>query len=219
MSPVKKNLADCQCERYTHLLIPLNLFYRDSQNLIGMGGSVPIEFKCQSCHKTLRVPDEFAGRKAKCPNCQTILQVAAKSETVKPLDVQPPIESSSNPFARSDSSIPNRSSTAAGNPYSSPQSQPQPLGRRHFRGAPHRGGLVLGLGIGAMTCNFCLIPGILALIFGLADLKAMKEGRMDDEGQGLTLAGTIMGGIMTAIGALIVLFYAVVVIAALAGGL
>ena len=59
---------------------------------------------------------------------------------------------------------------------------------------------------------------ILALTFGLNDLKAMKEGRMDNEGHGLTLAGTIMGGIMTALAALMLLFYAVLFIIALVTG-
>ena len=188
-----------------------------------------IEFKCQGCEKKLRVPDEFAGRKAKCPNCQTILQVPAnsQSETVEPLEVQPPIASSSSDlFAgldSSDSSQPSYGQSpspfATSNPYSRPQQQrPQQPGRRRSGGAPHRGGLVLGLGIGAMVCNFCLIPGILALIFGMADLKAMKEGRMDDEGHGLTLAGTIMGGIMTGLGALVLVFYVFMIIIAIAAG-
>ena len=180
-----------------------------------------IEFKCQGCQKTLRVPDEFAGRKAKCPNCQTILKVPAANETVAPQQVQPPIESSSDLFAGLDSpdstssygqSSPSPSAT--GNPYSRPQAQSY----QGSGGTPHRGGLVLGLGIGAMACNFCLVPGILAVVFGLADLRAMKEGRMDNEGHGLTLAGTIMGGIMTGIAALAIFFYVVMVIIAIVAG-
>ena len=34
---------------------------------------------------------------------------------------------------------------------------------------------------------------------------------MDNEGHGLTLAGTIMGGIMTALAALVLLFYLVLI--------
>lgn len=189
-----------------------------------------IEFKCQGCQKTLRVPDEFAGRKARCPNCQTILQVAPADETVETQQVQPPIESSPDLFAGLDSSpipdssrssygqdsAPNPSPFANSNPYSSPQQQPQ--SRQGSGGAPHRGGLVLGLGVAAFLCNFCLIPGILALTLGLNDLKAMKAGRMDDEGHGLTLAGTILGGIATGLAALVFLFYIVVAIISVAMG-
>ena len=179
-----------------------------------------IEFKCENCHKTLRVADEFAGKKARCPNCQTILQVESSTETVDPISVQPPLASTPQPPAYGQTGTPSASPFATGNPYSSPSqaSQYQPPTRRRSRGEPHRGGLVLGLGIGAMTCNICMIPGILALTFGLNDLKAMKEGRMDNEGHGLTLAGTIMGGIMTGIAALILLFYAVLIVIGLAAG-
>ena len=175
-----------------------------------------IEFKCQGCQKTLRVPDEFAGRKAKCPSCQTVLQVPAEVETVEPLEVKPPAESPAAPVGQrtpaSSSSygrpggIPNTSPLAANNPYASPRQQARPSGK------PHRGGLVLGLGVGSVACNFCLIPGILALVFGMQDLKAMQEGRMDPEGHGLTLAGTIAGGIMTALVGLVLLFYLVVIV-------
>ena len=169
-----------------------------------------IEFECQGCQKTLRVPDEFAGRKAKCPNCQTILQVPGSSETAEPSQVQPPIESSPDLFAGLDSSdstssyekspTADRSPFASSNPYASPQPQPPPASRSRFGGAPHRGGLVLGLGIGSIvTCNLCFILGSLSLVLGLLDLQAMKAGRMDNAGFGLTLTGTIMGGVMTGI--------------------
>lgn len=33
---------------------------------------MPIEFLCQSCSKTLRVAEKYAGKKAKCPKCTTV---------------------------------------------------------------------------------------------------------------------------------------------------
>ena len=184
-----------------------------------MDGSVPIEFKCQSCQKTLRVPDKFAGRKVRCPNCQTVLLVEGQVETVEPLSVAPPMESES-PSASQYSpvgqpGIPNASPFATSNPYSPSHSQ----GQGHSRGAPHRGGLVLGLGIAAFVCNVFLIPGILALVFGLSDLRAMREGKMDREGHGMTLAGTILGGIMTVLAGLVVLFYILIFAVAVVGNL
>ena len=179
-----------------------------------------IEFKCQNCRKTLRVADEFAGKKARCPNCQTILLVESDTETVEPIAVKPPVASAPQPPAYGQTGTPSASPFATGNPYNSPAqaSQYRTPTRRHSRGEPHRGGLVFGLGIGSIVCCISLIPGILALTFGLNDLKAMKEGRMDNEGHGLTLAGTIMGGIMTALAALMLLFYAVLFIIALVTG-
>ena len=192
-----------------------------------MVGPVAIEFKCQGCQKTLRVPDKFAGRKAKCPKCQTILQVPAGEEaveTVEPLSVQPPIASSSNPFAALDNSGPSQSSRGQGsipnrspvNPYNTPH--PQSPGRQRSSGEPHRGGIILGLGIASVVlCNFCFIPGAVALILGFIDLGAMKNGRMDNEGYGLTLAGVILGGIMTVISALGFFLYLLIFIGAALG--
>ena len=42
---------------------------------------MPIETVCQGCAAKLRVPDEFAGRKARCPNCRTVYTVP---ESVSP---------------------------------------------------------------------------------------------------------------------------------------
>lgn len=38
---------------------------------------MPIEITCTSCSKRLRVPDNAAGKRVKCPQCQTILSVPA----------------------------------------------------------------------------------------------------------------------------------------------
>jgi len=38
---------------------------------------MPIELTCHSCGKRLRVRDEAAGKKARCPGCQTVLDVPA----------------------------------------------------------------------------------------------------------------------------------------------
>ncbi len=76
---------------------------------------------------------------------------------------------------------------------------------------PHRAGMVLGFGItglvlsgpggllGAFCCLVCFIPaiglvfGILAWVFGNADLRAMADGQMDRSGEGTTRTGMIMG--------------------------
>jgi hypothetical protein len=56
---------------------------------------------------------------------------------------------------------------------------------------PHRGGLILALGILGLVC--CFICGIIAWVMGNNDLKEMAAGRMDSSGQGLTQAGKICG--------------------------
>src|SRR5216683_3676138 len=36
---------------------------------------MPIQFQCQSCRSTLRVPDNLAGRKVRCPKCSGVADV------------------------------------------------------------------------------------------------------------------------------------------------
>ena len=70
---------------------------------------------------------------------------------------------------------------------------------------PHRGGIVLALGIigvalalpGLLCCAILPIPacicGIIAWVMGNSDLRDMAAGRMDPAGRGLTQAGKICG--------------------------
>ena len=56
---------------------------------------------------------------------------------------------------------------------------------------PHRGVLILVLGILGLVC--CFICGIIAWIMGNGDLREMDAGTMDASGRGLTQAGKICG--------------------------
>lgn len=57
--------------------------------------------------------------------------------------------------------------------------------------APHRGVLILVLGILSIVC--CFICGIIAWVLANGDLKEMAAGRMDPSGEGMTKAGKICG--------------------------
>ena len=57
--------------------------------------------------------------------------------------------------------------------------------------APHRGVLILVLGILGIVC--CFICGIIAWVMGNNDMREMDAGRMDPSGRGLTQAGKICG--------------------------
>ena len=66
---------------------------------------------------------------------------------------------------------------------------PQTQGQQPLN--PHRGGVILALGIlGLVACFIC---GIFAWIMGKNDLWEMDTGRMDPSGRGLTQAGRICG--------------------------
>jgi DNA-directed RNA polymerase subunit RPC12/RpoP len=43
-----------------------------------------IEFRCSQCNQLLRVPDDSAGRSARCPKCQSLMLVPAASTSAAP---------------------------------------------------------------------------------------------------------------------------------------
>ncbi len=57
--------------------------------------------------------------------------------------------------------------------------------------APHRGVLILVLGILGIVC--CFICGIIAWVMGNNDMREIDAGRMDPTGRGLTQVGKICG--------------------------
>ncbi|HEV2972975.1 MAG TPA: GYF domain-containing protein [Pirellulales bacterium] len=109
------------------------------------------------------------------------------------------------------SASPNPANPAAGaNPYSSPTSaNPGYYGQSGNYLKPHRGGLILTLGIlGIVLCHFLGIP---AWIMGSTDLKEIRAGRMDPAGQGLTQAGKILGIIACVLMMISVVFIAIAI--------
>jgi len=98
---------------------------------------MPIEFRCESCTKLLRTPDESAGKKAKCPQCGAIVDVplsgvggappsdTPSDATTPPASTQqfgatPEIstpQSDSNPFGAMG---PSKATPDSDNPYASP---------------------------------------------------------------------------------------------------
>jgi ferric-dicitrate binding protein FerR (iron transport regulator) len=63
---------------------------------------------------------------------------------------------------------------------------------------PHRGGVVLALGIvGIVACWIC---GAVAWSMGNKDMAAMRAGVMDPTGEGMTQAGRICGMVGTILG-------------------
>lgn len=150
---------------------------------------MPIQMSCTGCGQSLRVGEEHAGKKARCPNCGTINSVPADSDVPSP--AQDPFAGAesnaepANPFG----DLPEPSS----NPYESPTSPVSVKPTPHQK--PHRGALILTLGILGVLC--CGPLGIAAWVMGNTDLKEIREDRMDPSGRGLTQAGMIVGIVAT----------------------
>jgi len=78
-----------------------------------------------------------------------------------------------------------------GNPYA-------PIAAAAIAGyvAPHRGGLILVLGLIGFAVS-CPIFSLMAWVMGSHDLSEMRAGRMDRSGEGLTQAGQVLGMILS----------------------
>jgi len=83
--------------------------------------------------------------------------------------------------------------------------------------APHRGGLVLVLGLlGCFTCPFF---SLVAWVMGSHDLREMRAGRMDRSGESPTMAGMILGMILSLLWIISAMLALAVILIAMAGRL
>ena len=167
-----------------------------------------VEFQCQNCSTTLRVDRQYLGRQARCPNCKTVNQVAQQQPAVdeRPLGSDAKVAAAASEPEPLSLEIPSQATGSAHWPASeagsqgfrpNPHTSPSSRSTAWHGNNPHRGGLILTLGILAATCNFFLVPGILAWAMGAADLKKMNAGYMDPEGKGITTAGMVLGIVFT----------------------
>ena len=97
---------------------------------------MPIEFRCPGCSRLLRTPDESAGKKAKCPQCGTIVDVPATTAaettplpSVTPFDGSPawsPPATGASPFTDYTAGTAPAKPSEPFNPYASPAATPFP---------------------------------------------------------------------------------------------
>jgi hypothetical protein len=197
---------------------------------------MPITFHCPTCQAQLTLSDAAAGRRGKCPHCKGEIVVPTASSAAAP-PAPPPLPAAAPAAApaleisgiTTPASAPVMAAPAApvmaapalAPPPVAPPFQPggwgdvDPVAHRHNfrpgRGQPHRGVMVMVLGIIGIVvsllsyfvfcCPFLGLPaGLLGLglslggaIMGGADLKKINAGIMDMDGKGMTLAGFICG--------------------------
>ncbi len=162
---------------------------------------MPIQITCPSCSRQLRVPDNLVGQYVKCPGCEKTFTASVEEggpakeslredapasrqsdeQSYKPADAPPPARTRPRPPRDDDDFDDDR---------------PSRRGRRDF--APHRGTLILVLGILSLV-GAGMFTGIPAWILGNHDMKEIREGRMDPEGESNTNIGRILGMVSTII--------------------
>lgn len=86
-----------------------------------------------------------------------------------------------------------------------PNATPLSIDPKLVRGKPHRGPMILGMGIASMLlvipCFVGAILGIITWVYAQTDLREMKQGIRDPTGQTLTNAGRVLAIISCIIGA------------------
>jgi predicted Zn finger-like uncharacterized protein len=143
---------------------------------------------CPACGRSLRVPDTLRGKRVKCPSCSHPFKVPEEEVEVVD-DVVPGVAEIDEDDRDEDD----------GASQDSERERGQAPRRRRRRLQPHRGTLVLTLGI----LGVVLIPiifGPIAWSMGRTDLAKMDAGTMDPEGRQVTNAGRICGIIGTILG-------------------
>ncbi|REJ65234.1 MAG: hypothetical protein DWQ31_19035 [Planctomycetota bacterium] len=184
-----------------------------------------IEFQCESCERRLRVADEHAGRQARCPHCRGVVYVPElEDEGDSEDDVGGfPGIGADETAARGGGgdfdfgTSPSKKTTArargkrpAGKGRGKPSGgRPSSADAERGNLKPHRGVLILVLAILGIVVN-CFPLCIAAWVMGNSDVQAMRRGRMDPDGIGLTQAGMIIGMIGTLLALLAVVFFFVI---------
>jgi len=161
---------------------------------------------CPSCDRPLRVPDDLLGHQVKCPACASTFTANAAGPAPRDDPEPDRPRRRSDHFARRDEDEPRPRRAAARRDDYEDEDEDRP--RRGGRGvsrrnlAPHRGGMILGLGIASLFF-MPLVLGPIAWLMGNADLKEIRAGRMDPEGESQTNTGRICGMISTLLGAVV----------------
>lgn len=129
------------------------------------------------------------GEQVRCPVCQQVFTAAVQ------------------PLASGEETTPNVGAFAAAFEGLEREPLPDEEEDEDAAGRPHRGELILTLGI--LGCLFCLCPlggwllGGCAMSLATTDIYQMATRRMDRSGRGMTKAGKILGAIAVTLSTII----------------
>ena len=131
-----------------------------------------IEFRCNTCTKLLRIPDEHGGKSAQCPECGNITQVPMVGSTDAQAPPQPAAEQPSSSFDETiahDSSADGTPGPSTENPYAPPRSAiPEtqgPVARRLNLPLASRWKRLGGSILDSLVYLVAMAPGFIAMIF------------------------------------------------------
>jgi ribosomal protein S27E len=159
--------------------------------------------RCPQCQKQLHVPEGCAGRRVKCPVCPSTFVAPAPGpaepveEAAILLEEAGEVDAPRKSRERDEDRRPRRKKRPPRRRSADDDDdeEDQDAFRYRRRLWPHRGGMVLALGILSLAVSFTVIGGlkfaIITLILAYMDLGAMDRGEMDPRGRGTTRAGQV----------------------------
>jgi hypothetical protein len=182
-----------------------------------------IDVTCPKCKEKLRIPDDWLGQTVECPACEHSFTAIKDPDSVEPGVVSsgppplppgvaappakaPDVAEDDDEFASPIDEEPEdrdrpRKKRARRRPSKGPGGYFGELQRKQKKMmAPHRGAVVLLLGIFSILCCWTFVLaigscacGYYAYQMGSYDLREMQAGRMDPSGKAITQVGRIMG--------------------------
>jgi len=163
--------------------------------------------QCPQCDRKLKVPEYLLGQAVKCPTCGATFTAsggggsASEPNTPAPPQEEPDLgrDEEEPPVKRQSSG--RRRPAALDEEEEDYDDSPRRRSRRRRDYQPHRGAVILVLGILSLVI-FPIILGPIAWVMGNNDMREIRAGRMDPEGEGTTNAGRICGMIGTTLGIL-----------------
>lgn len=163
------------------------------------------QISCESCGKTLQVPESMYGQMVQCPICHKSFR--ANPPATFQAQPPPPLHRPVAEPVQSDWDEPGRTDRWG--------EDREEIAQRHR--TPHRGSTILTLGILSLViCGPILGP--IAWVMGTTDLKEMAAGRMDRSGEGITRAGQVIGMVATILSIIAVCIYGMLIMLAAGGG-
>lgn len=152
---------------------------------------------CPGCQRKLAVPENLMGHEVQCPSCAAKFVAGYGSNS----GAGPPPLPSPSQSGRQWDAEPERDLRPRRPRYREYDEDDDYDDERHYRRrrrdlAPHRASTVLTLGI--LSLVVCApILGPIAWVMGNTDVREMRAGRMDRDGESSTNAGRICGMIAT----------------------
>jgi hypothetical protein len=152
---------------------------------------------CPECKRTLQVPATYFGQTVQCPECRSQFVARADSAAVQTASApKPPTRLAPAPAYEdlNEDEAPRRRRR-------DDDDELDDLPRIRQSTIPHRGGLILAMGLLALLMfpYATVVCGPMAWQMGNTDLAEIREGRMDPSGEGLIQAGRLLGIVSTAL--------------------